>query len=99
MPTTRQLRCPPSLHSSQPTTPLSCGLPPLCPAALQRYALQPQYAEVLSRVFGTAPHPLTTAAAINSWVSDATRGKITGIVDGGAISQVGVRLALPCIAI
>ena len=59
------------------------------PASLQRYTLQPQYADALSRVFGTAPQPLTTAAAINAWVSEATRGKISEIVDEGAISQVG----------
>lgn len=53
-----------------------------------RYSLQPGFAEALQAAFGVdAARPLTTAAAINGWVSDATRGKIKDIVDEGAVAQ------------
>lgn len=53
----------------------------------QKYGLQAPYARALQSAFGAQAAPLTTAAAINAWVSEATRGKITGIVDDGAVSQ------------
>lgn len=53
-----------------------------------RYALQQRYAAALRAAFGAEAAPLTGAAAINDWVSAATRGKISSIVDDAGVSQV-----------
>lgn len=50
-------------------------------------ALQPGYAQALQEAFGAVARPLTSAAAVNSWVSEATRGKISSIVDEDAVRQ------------
>lgn len=54
-----------------------------------RYTLQKAYADALAAVFGAAAQPLTGATAVNEWVAKATRGKISEIVDDGAVAQVG----------
>ncbi|KAL4443399.1 hypothetical protein ABPG75_011136 [Micractinium tetrahymenae] len=53
----------------------------------QRYQLLPEYAQALKAVFGTAAQPLTSADAVNGWVSEATHGKIKSIVDQQAVAQ------------
>ncbi|KAL4443547.1 hypothetical protein ABPG75_011284 [Micractinium tetrahymenae] len=45
-----------------------------------RWSLQAAYHEAVARHFGAQAEPLTTADAINGWVSAATRGKITQAV-------------------
>lgn len=53
----------------------------------QRYQLLPEYAQSLKAVFGTAAQPLTSAEAVNGWVSEATHGKIQSIVDQQAVAR------------
>ncbi|KAL4429192.1 hypothetical protein ABPG77_010171 [Micractinium sp. CCAP 211/92] len=53
----------------------------------QRYQLLPEYAQALKAVFGTAAQPLTSADAVNSWVLEATHGKIKSIVDQQAVAK------------
>lgn len=53
----------------------------------QRYSLQPGYSQALSKYFSAQVQPITTAQVVNDWVSTATRGKITRIVDDDALRQ------------
>ena len=78
--------------------PLEC--PPLLDTlpALQRYQLLPEYAQSLKAVFGTAAQPLTSAEAVNGWVSEATHGKIQSIVDQQAVARVGCPRRCPRLA-
>lgn len=52
-----------------------------------RAALQPAYAAALQAGFGAKAAPIASAAEINGWVSEATRGCIKEIVDEGAVRQ------------
>jgi serine protease inhibitor len=54
----------------------------------RRYRLQPQYSQALQAAFGAAAAPLTSAAAVNDWVSKATRGKIQAVIDEAMVQQV-----------
>lgn len=58
----------------------------------QKYQLLPEYAQTLKAVFGTAAQPLTSADAVNGWVSDATHGKIKSIVDQQMVAQAALIL-------
>ena len=57
-----------------------------------RYALQPQYSATLESAFGAEARTITDAAAVNSWVADATKGKIDSIVDDGTVAQATLLL-------
>lgn len=54
--------------------------------------LQQEFKKTLEDVFRAEAEPITTAAAVNKWVSDATRGKITEIVDDGTLSMMALLL-------
>lgn len=83
------------LAACSPTAafPPTASLPALIP---QKYTLQPGYAAALQQAFGAHVAPLTTAAAVNAWVAEATKGKISGIVDEGTVSQVPQTCACCC---
>lgn len=53
---------------------------------------QEAYEAALATYYNATLETLTTAAAVNSWVSDATRGKITEIASEEAVQQVGGKL-------
>ena len=49
--------------------------------------MQAQFAATLKAAFDAEAQPLESAAAVNSWVDQATRGKITEIIDEGVARQ------------
>ncbi|KAI7837490.1 hypothetical protein COHA_008681 [Chlorella ohadii] len=57
-----------------------------------RYRLQARYAATLKDAFGAEAAPLQSAAVVNGWVDQATRGKITEIIDEGIARQAAVIL-------
>ncbi len=46
-----------------------------------RGALQPAFSDAVTATFGAAVQPLTSAAPINAWCAEHTRGKIASIID------------------
>eukprot|EP00887_Chlorella_sp_A99_P001184 scaffold14.g1184.t1 len=54
--------------------------------------LQQHFKTTLSTWFDAEAAPITDAAAVNGWVSKATRGKIKEIVDDGTLAQMALLL-------
>lgn len=52
--------------------------------------LQAQFAAALKAAFAAEAQPLASAAVVNSWVAEATRGKIKDIIDEGMAQQASV---------
>jgi serine protease inhibitor len=50
------------------------------------------YVQALETYFKAQARPLTSAKEVNSWVSEATHGKITEIIDQGAAEQASLVL-------
>ena len=59
-----------------------------------RFTLQPEFAATLESAFGAEAKIITDAAAVNSWVAAATKGKINSIVDDAAVSDPAAALIL-----
>lgn len=55
---------------------------------------QPRYAATLKDAFGAEAAPLQSAAVVNGWVDQATRGKITEIIDEGIARQASCGLSM-----
>ena len=95
-----QLRLPASSRLSPPLQAPSADLTVSAANSVwlrESYGLQPAYVAALERYFGAgAARRLASAAAVNSWVSEATHEKITEIVDDSAVEQVGGGAARSC---